>query len=71
MNFARKNNVTKIVAGKPMRPRWMELLRGSFVDELIHRSDDIDIYIIPPPSPRVCLPKKIRFARTVRCHLIY
>ncbi|MFZ1042484.1 MAG: sensor histidine kinase KdpD [Anaerolineales bacterium] len=51
MNFARKNNVTKIVAGKPMRPRWMELLRGSFVDELIHRSDDIDIYIIPTSEP--------------------
>ncbi len=47
IDFAHKNNVTKIVAGKPMRPRWIEFLRGSFVDELIHKSGDIDIYVVP------------------------
>ena len=51
ISFAHKNNVTKIVAGKPLRPRWMELLRGSFVDELIHRSGDIDIYVVPTSEP--------------------
>jgi two-component system sensor histidine kinase KdpD len=51
INFAHKNNVTKIVTGKPMRPRWMELLRGSFVDELIHKSGDIDIYVVPTSEP--------------------
>jgi two-component system sensor histidine kinase KdpD len=29
----------------------MELLRGSFVDELIHRSGDIDIYVVPTMEP--------------------
>jgi two-component system sensor histidine kinase KdpD len=54
INFAHKNNVTKIVAGKPMRPRWMELMRGSFVDELIHRSGDIDVYVVPTlEMPRI------------------
>jgi len=51
IHFAHQNNVTKIVAGKPMRPRWMEYWRGSFVDELIHRSGDIDIYVVPTLEP--------------------
>ena len=46
MDFARKNNVTKILAGKPLRPRWQEFLRGSLVDKLIHKSGDIDIYVV-------------------------
>ena len=46
IDFAHKNNVTKIVAGKPLRPRWQELLRGSFVDTLIHLSGDIDVYVV-------------------------
>ena len=51
MNYARKHNVTKIVAGKPIRPRWYDLLRGSLVDELIYHSGDIDIYVITSSEP--------------------
>jgi two-component system sensor histidine kinase KdpD len=46
IDFAHKNNITKIVAGKPLRPRWQEFLRGSLVDKLIHKSGDIDVYIV-------------------------
>jgi len=46
MDFAHKNNITKIVAGKPLRPRWQEILRGSLVDSLIHKSRDIDVYVV-------------------------
>ncbi|MCC7119107.1 MAG: sensor histidine kinase KdpD [Anaerolineales bacterium] len=46
MDFAHKHNVTKIVVGKPLRPRWQELLRGSLVDRLIHKSGDVDIYVV-------------------------
>ncbi len=46
MDYAHKHNVTKIVAGKPIRPRWFDLLRGSLVDELMYRSGDIDVYVI-------------------------
>lgn len=46
IDFAHRNNITKIVAGKPLRPRWQELLRGSLVDQLIHKSGDIDVYIV-------------------------
>jgi two-component system, OmpR family, sensor histidine kinase KdpD len=44
--FAHTRNVTRIVVGKPLRSRWLELLRGSIVDQVIRHSGDIDIYII-------------------------
>lgn len=46
LRYAKKHNVTKIVVGKPIRPRWMELLKGSIVDQLIYASGDIDVYVI-------------------------
>jgi two-component system, OmpR family, sensor histidine kinase KdpD len=46
IDFAHKNNITKIVTGKPLRPRWQEYLRGSLVDKLIHKSGDIDVYVV-------------------------
>ncbi len=46
MEFAHKNNVTKIIAGKPLRPRWQEFMHGSLVDHLIHESGDIDVYVV-------------------------
>jgi two-component system sensor histidine kinase KdpD len=44
--YARQHNVTKIIAGKPLRPRWVELWRGAVVDRLIQHSGNIDIYVI-------------------------
>ncbi|MBN1659974.1 MAG: sensor histidine kinase KdpD [Anaerolineae bacterium] len=46
LNFARRRNVTKIIVGKPVRPRWRELLRGRVVDQIIRESGPIDVYII-------------------------
>jgi two-component system sensor histidine kinase KdpD len=46
LGYARKHNVTKIIVGKPIRPRWREWINGSVVDQLIYASDDIDIYVI-------------------------
>jgi len=46
LTFARERNITKIVVGKPSRPRWMELVLGSTVDDLIRHSGDIDVYVI-------------------------
>ena len=42
----RTHNVTKIVIGKPQRPRWRESCFGSVVDDLVRRSGEIDIYVI-------------------------
>lgn len=44
--YARQHNITKIVAGKPLHPRWRELLHGSVVDRLIQRGGNIDVYVI-------------------------
>ncbi len=46
LTFARDRNITKIVVGKPSRPRWIELVMGSTVDDLIRHSGDIDVYVI-------------------------
>jgi two-component system sensor histidine kinase KdpD len=62
--FAHARNVSKIVVGKTERPRWKELLFGSFIDNLIRQSGDIDIYVVrgddahatPPESPQAALP---------------
>jgi two-component system sensor histidine kinase KdpD len=44
--YARTRNVSKIVVGKPARPRWREIVFGSVVEELIKHSGDIDVYVI-------------------------
>lgn len=46
LHFARHNNITKIIIGQPLRPRWRELLRGSIVNRLVRQSGAIDIYVI-------------------------
>lgn len=53
ISYARQRNAAKIVVGKTNLPRWREWLRGSFVDELVRRSGDIDVYVIRgiAPSP--------------------
>ncbi len=33
LQYARKHNVTKIVAGKPLRPVWQDWVRGSIVEQ--------------------------------------
>src|SRR5262249_6118880 len=44
--YASRRNVTRIILGKPARPRWREALFGSVVNELVRRSGDIDVYVI-------------------------
>ncbi len=47
LEYARRNNVTKIIAGKPLRSQWFELLRGgSVVDQIIRAGGNIDVYVV-------------------------
>ncbi|MGB9301370.1 MAG: sensor histidine kinase KdpD [Anaerolineae bacterium] len=46
LDYARKHNVTKVVAGKSIQPQWRELLRGSVVDQIMRQSGPIDVYVI-------------------------
>ena len=58
LDYARSHNVTKIIVGKSPAKRWLDVLRGSVVNRLIHHSGEIDVYVIsadsdsPPPAPR-------------------
>lgn len=46
ISFAHEHNITKVIAGKPLRPRWFELLRGTVIDQIIRSSGTIDVYVI-------------------------
>ena len=46
LTYARQHNITKIIAGKPLHPRWREWLQPSIVDRLIRQSAAIDVYVI-------------------------
>jgi two-component system sensor histidine kinase KdpD len=50
LDYARRHNITKIVIGKPLRPRWMEWVRGSVVEQLTRHSGPIDVYVISGES---------------------
>ena len=44
--YAREQNVTKIVVGKPTHPRWRDVIFGSLLDRLVRGSGDVDVYVI-------------------------
>lgn len=46
IKFAHEHNITKIIAGKPFRPRILELIRGSVIDQIIRGSGMIDVYVV-------------------------
>jgi two-component system sensor histidine kinase KdpD len=46
IDYAVQHNVTRIVVGKPAKPRWREFLRPPFVDQLISLSGAIDVYVV-------------------------
>jgi two-component system sensor histidine kinase KdpD len=54
VGFARQRNITKLVVGKPLRPRWKDILFGSPVDELVRLSGEIDVHVITgePGEPK-------------------
>ncbi len=58
--FARDHNITKIVVGKPSRPRWVDLFAGSTVDDLIRSSGDIDVYVITGEAGKEAVAPGIR-----------
>ncbi len=46
LEYARSQNVTKIVVGKTAQPWWRRWFFGTVVDRLLENSGDIDIYVI-------------------------
>ena len=45
-DYANAHNITKVVIGRPQGSRWLQLLRGSVVDQLIRQSENIDVYVV-------------------------
>jgi two-component system, OmpR family, sensor histidine kinase KdpD len=63
LKYSHRHNITKIVVGKSRMTRWQELFRGAFVNDLIRRSGDTDIYVIsgeaePPLEHKPVVEKK-------------
>jgi len=47
LSIARERNISSIVIGKPVRPRWREILSGSVVDRIIENSRGVSVHVIP------------------------
>ena len=56
VEFARAHDVTRLVIGKTGRSRMRELLSGSFVNDVIRASGDIDVYVIRGSVPERGVP---------------
>jgi two-component system sensor histidine kinase KdpD len=68
VRYAISRNVTKIVVGKPTHARWLDLVRMSFLEEIVRSSGDIDVYVISgdesQPARTLAPPSRAR-VRTV------
>lgn len=47
LKLARKCNVSQIILGKPLHPRWKEVMRGSVVDDIIRGCSGIGVFVVP------------------------
>ena len=63
ISFAHEHNITKIIAGKPFRPRFFEVLRGSVIDQIIRESGSIDVYVVSGEAPISTKVTKPRFTQ--------
>ncbi len=58
LDYAHRHNITKLIVGQSPQPRWIELLRGSIVDQLLRLSGGIDVYVISnEPTAQPHLPE--------------
>ena len=46
MEYTARHNITKIVMGKPNKPRWSEFFTPPVVDRIIRRSGAVDVVIV-------------------------
>ena len=60
IDFAKSHNMTKVIVGKPLHPRWKEWLHSTLADELVRSSGDIDIYIISSTHAELQLPRTLQ-----------
>ena len=46
IEFARRENITRIVIGRPARPGWYQLINGSLVESILRLSGPIEVFVI-------------------------
>jgi two-component system sensor histidine kinase KdpD len=56
IEYARQHNVTRIIIGKTLRPRWQEFIFGSIDDQIVHNSGTVEVDVI---SSEGYTPKKL------------
>ena len=45
LDYARRENITRLVVGKPTHPRWRDRLGGSFLDAVVRESGPIEVLV--------------------------
>jgi two-component system sensor histidine kinase KdpD len=60
LDYARRRNVSKIVVGKPIHPRFKDALFGSVRDELVRGSGGIDVYVLSGDPDEGVPPRSLR-----------
>lgn len=70
LRFARSENVTQIIVGKPTHARWRDFVYGSVLDDLLRSSGDIGVYAIEgdPPSTTQASPEDSKAPVTMARH---
>ena len=46
IEYSRSRNITKIIIGKPGKPKWHEFIFGSVINELARKCGEIDLYLM-------------------------
>ncbi len=59
IRIAKRRNATMVVVGKPIKPRWKEVVYGSVVDELVRRSGDINVQVITGEGEAATAPSRL------------
>ena len=65
--LARQRNISRLIVGRPNRPRWRELLFGSTVDTLVRQSGEIDLHIISGDDVELA-PRMLNYTPTSDWH---
>jgi len=56
MEYAGRHNITKIVMGKPNKPRWREILQPPIVDRIIRKSGAVDVVVVSFEQEKTAAP---------------
>ena len=70
--YAQARNVTKIIVGKPVHPRWRDWLHGSLVYEIVRHCGAMDVHVITGEEGAAPRPSAVRVRRvfTWQDHLL-